>query len=95
MIWLPNVGFGTLPPTMETYLREGLSEATGSDKGRAILFYCLERCWMSWNAAKRALALGYRKVLWYPASTDGWRRTLRERQSGKRALSYRSGGHVP
>jgi PQQ-dependent catabolism-associated CXXCW motif protein len=56
LIWLPNVGFGTLPPTMETYFREGLSEATGSDKGRAILFYCRERCWMSWNAAKRAIA---------------------------------------
>jgi rhodanese-related sulfurtransferase len=29
---------------------------------------------MSWNAAKRALALGYRKVLWYPEGTDGWSR---------------------
>ena len=29
---------------------------------------------MSWNAAKRALALGYRRVLWYPEGTDGWAR---------------------
>jgi hypothetical protein len=27
---------------------------------------------MSWNAAKRALALGYRSVHWYPDGTDGW-----------------------
>ena len=27
---------------------------------------------MSWNAAKRALALGYTHVAWYPEGTDGW-----------------------
>jgi len=26
---------------------------------------------MSWNAAKRAIALGY-TVAWYPDGTDGW-----------------------
>ena len=28
---------------------------------------------MSWNAAKRALALGYKNVGWYPEGTDGWK----------------------
>jgi PQQ-dependent catabolism-associated CXXCW motif protein len=37
-----------------------------------IVFYCLASCWMSWNAAKRALAIGYRRVAWYPDGTDGW-----------------------
>jgi PQQ-dependent catabolism-associated CXXCW motif protein len=73
-IWLPNVGLGALPPALEIRFSEALSKATGGDKARAILFYCLERCWMSWNAAKRALALGYLKVLWYPEGTDGWSR---------------------
>jgi rhodanese-related sulfurtransferase len=27
---------------------------------------------MSWNAAKRALTLGYSDVIWYPDGTDGW-----------------------
>jgi rhodanese-related sulfurtransferase len=27
---------------------------------------------MSWNAAKRARALGYSNVVWYPEGTDGW-----------------------
>jgi rhodanese-related sulfurtransferase len=27
---------------------------------------------MSWNAAKRILALGYANVAWYPEGTDGW-----------------------
>ena len=28
---------------------------------------------MTWNAGKRALALGYRQVLWFADGTDGWR----------------------
>jgi rhodanese-related sulfurtransferase len=27
---------------------------------------------MSWNAAKRILAMGYTNVAWYPEGTDGW-----------------------
>jgi rhodanese-related sulfurtransferase len=27
---------------------------------------------MSWNAAKRALALGYTHVMWFSEGTDGW-----------------------
>ncbi len=38
-----------------------------------VLFFCLAECWMSWNAAKRALEYGYSNVFWYPEGTDGWR----------------------
>ena len=41
------------------------------DRAKLLLFYCLRDCWMSWNAAKRAIALGY-TVAWYPDGTDGW-----------------------
>jgi rhodanese-related sulfurtransferase len=27
---------------------------------------------MSWNAAKRAMSLGYSDVAWYPEGADGW-----------------------
>jgi rhodanese-related sulfurtransferase len=27
---------------------------------------------MSWNAAKRLVAMGYANVAWYPEGTDGW-----------------------
>ena len=46
--------------------------ASGSDPNRMLVFYCLANCWMSWNAAKRALAMGYTHVAWYPDGTDGW-----------------------
>jgi len=71
-IWLPDTGYGELAPVMETYFETGLRKATGGDMGKPLVFYCLRDCWMSWNAAKRALALGYRDVSWYPDGTDGW-----------------------
>ncbi len=41
-------------------------------RARPLVFYCLKDCWMSWNAAKRALELGYKNVDWYPEGSDGW-----------------------
>ena len=71
-IWLPDTGYGALAPVMQQYFERGLRQATGGDRDRAIVFYCLANCWMSWNAAKRAMALGYTHVAWYPDGTDGW-----------------------
>jgi PQQ-dependent catabolism-associated CXXCW motif protein len=70
--WLANTGFGELSPETAAAFAAGLAGATGDDRGRALVFFCLRACWMSWNAAKRALALGYRAVNWYPDGTDGW-----------------------
>jgi PQQ-dependent catabolism-associated CXXCW motif protein len=71
-VWLPDTGYGDLAAVMETYFANGLAHATGGDRAKPIVFYCLKDCWMSWNAAKRALALGYVDVVWYPDGTDGW-----------------------
>ena len=71
-IWLPDTGYGALAPVIEEYFRRGLEQAAGGDRAKVLLFYCLENCWMSWNAAKRAMTLGYSDVVWYPAGTDGW-----------------------
>ena len=71
-IWLPDTGYGALAPLMETYFSAGLTKATSGDHGKALVIYCLRDCWMSWNAAKRAVAMGYSNVIWYPDGTDGW-----------------------
>jgi PQQ-dependent catabolism-associated CXXCW motif protein len=71
-IWLPDTGYGELAPSMAEYFSRGLEKATSGDRGRMLVLYCLADCWMSWNAAKRALALGYSNVVWYPEGTDGW-----------------------
>jgi PQQ-dependent catabolism-associated CXXCW motif protein len=70
-LWLPDTGYGELAPVMLDYFRRGLDKALGG-RQRPLVFYCLADCWMSWNAAKRALSLGYTNVAWYPGGSDGW-----------------------
>lgn len=71
-VWLPEVGRGALSPEVERYFRDNLERLTAGDRARPIVIYCLAECWMSWNAAKRAVELGYSRVYWYRDGTDGW-----------------------
>ncbi len=71
-MWLPNVGYGGIAGTTDRYFRAGLDAATGGNTAHPLLFFCLQECWMSWNAAKRALEYGYDTVYWMPDGTDGW-----------------------
>jgi PQQ-dependent catabolism-associated CXXCW motif protein len=71
-VWLPDTGYGILPPATEDYLRQGLARVSGGNRQALLVIYCLSDCWMSWNAAKRALTYGYTDVAWYPEGTDGW-----------------------
>ncbi|MCK1358858.1 PQQ-dependent catabolism-associated CXXCW motif protein [Bradyrhizobium sp. 199] len=73
-IWLPDTGYGSLPLAMEDYFQRGLARASRGDKAALVVIYCLADCWMSWNAAKRALDYGYSNIAWYPDGTDGWER---------------------
>lgn len=72
-VWLPNTGFGVLPVEEERYLRDNLRRLTAGSKTRALVFYCERDCWMSWNAARRAVAWDYGAVYWYPGGTDDWK----------------------
>jgi PQQ-dependent catabolism-associated CXXCW motif protein len=71
-VWLVDTGYGKLAPVMEAYLMDGLAEATAGDRQAPVVIYCQRDCWMSWNAAKRAVAAGYTAVYWYPDGTEGW-----------------------
>lgn len=73
-MWLPDTGYGVLAAATEDYLKRGLARASDGDLSRLLVFYCLEDCWMSWNAARRALTYGYRNVAWYADGIDGWSR---------------------
>ncbi|MFY9833587.1 MAG: PQQ-dependent catabolism-associated CXXCW motif protein [Methylocystis sp.] len=81
--WLPGTGLGELTPAFSRYFEQGLARATMKDKSKPLVFYCRANCWASWNAAKRALTLGYTEVSWYPGGADGWENAghpLEERQ---------------
>lgn len=71
-VWLPNVGYGALSAGIDAYFRRGLGTLTEGRHDAALAFYCQTDCWMSWNAAKRALEYGYTNILWYPGGSDGW-----------------------
>jgi PQQ-dependent catabolism-associated CXXCW motif protein len=71
-VWLADTGYGELSAATESYLRAGLEQIAGGERTRLLVIYCLRDCWMSWNAAKRAVSWGYTGVAWYPDGTDGW-----------------------
>lgn len=71
-LWLPDIGRGALSPELEGYFRDHLEAATKGHRDAPVVFYCLADCWMSWNAAKRAITWGYARVYWYRDGTDGW-----------------------
>lgn len=72
-LWLVNTGYGELAPETESYFSTRLNAAVSARPDRPLVFFCLRDCWMSWNGAKRALAMRYKSVHWYPDGTDGWR----------------------
>jgi PQQ-dependent catabolism-associated CXXCW motif protein len=71
-IWLANTGFGGLSAEMDGYFRRALESVSLGQKDRKLVFYCEARCWMSWNAAKRALEYGYTSVYWMPGGMQDW-----------------------
>lgn len=71
-VWLPNVGYGALSPQYDAYFRQNLEKLSKGNKAKPLVFFCLRNCWMSWNAAKRALSYGYSNVSWFRDGTDGW-----------------------
>jgi PQQ-dependent catabolism-associated CXXCW motif protein len=71
-VWLPDVGYGALSPEMAEWFRTHLAKLAAGDPARPMVIYCRADCWMSWNAAKRAVGLGYAGIVWYPDGTDGW-----------------------
>lgn len=71
-VWLPDVGNGDASLTVQAWFRARLKALTGHDPGKPLIFFCHPSCWASWNAAKRAIQLGYGRVHWFPDGVEGW-----------------------
>ncbi|MDQ2802082.1 MAG: rhodanese-like domain-containing protein [Pseudomonadota bacterium] len=72
-IWIPGAGGGALAPAEDAFLRQRLAALTGNDRDHVLVVYCRQDCYLSWNAAKRAISYGYRHVYWYNGGIDAWR----------------------
>ncbi len=50
-----------------------LAQVTQGNKARPMVFYCQgPQCWMSYNAALRAIHMGYSQVYWYRGGIEAW-----------------------
>lgn len=72
-LWIPGAGLGEIPPAVDDFFRRQLVAATDNDATRQVIIYCHRTCWLSWNAAKRAIDYGYRNVYWYRDGIEGWK----------------------
>jgi PQQ-dependent catabolism-associated CXXCW motif protein len=72
-LWVPGAGLGEIPPAVDDFFRKQLAAATNDDASRRVILYCHQTCWLSWNAAKRAIGYGYRNVYWYRDGIEGWK----------------------
>jgi len=72
--WLFGAGRGNgFSDAIQERLRRKLEALTQGNKNAMIVTYCLDsHCWLSYNAALRAVKLGYRNVHWYRGGRDAW-----------------------
>jgi PQQ-dependent catabolism-associated CXXCW motif protein len=73
-IYVPGAGnFGRFDDQLQRRLFRLLSDLTNRDMNRPIIFFCEgPKCWESYNAALRAVNLGFRNVLWYRGGLASW-----------------------
>jgi PQQ-dependent catabolism-associated CXXCW motif protein len=71
--WIPGAGLGAIAPAVDKIFRERLALGTHNDRTHPLVLYCHESCWLSWNAAKRAISYGYTSVYWFADGMEGWR----------------------
>jgi PQQ-dependent catabolism-associated CXXCW motif protein len=71
-LWLANTGNGQLDAGWQAYFSDNLRRLTDGDPSCPLVFYCRSDCWLSWNAIKRAHALGYTRLYWYRDGIDAW-----------------------
>lgn len=73
-IWLPGAGRGqSFTDTVQARFAQTLEALTKDDRKRPLVFFCQgPECWLSYNAALRAVALGYEAVFWYRGGIEAW-----------------------
>lgn len=73
-LMMPGAGSGgSFDDANQQKLWTALSQATQMNPNRPIAFLCAgSRCWESYNAALRAVQMGFKVVLWYRGGLAAW-----------------------
>jgi PQQ-dependent catabolism-associated CXXCW motif protein len=69
-----NFGAGRFDDRLQKTLSSLLAKLTNTNLDQQIVFFCEgAQCWESYNAALRALNMGYHNVLWYRGGLASWK----------------------
>lgn len=80
---VPAAAPGSFNDQTQQQFGQYLSQTTGGNKATPLVLYCQStQCWMSYNAALRAVNLGYTRVLWYRGGLEAWQAAGLPVQSG-------------
>lgn len=64
---------GSFDDQVQVEFGKFLRQSSAGDQSRPMVFYCQgTHCWMSYNAALRAIHMGYRQVFWYRGGIEAW-----------------------
>ena len=69
-----NYGRGRFNDNLQRNLASALARVTNKDPDVTLVFFCQgAQCWESYNAGLRAIAMGYRNVMWYRGGLASWK----------------------
>ena len=72
--WMMGAGAGDMSRDEQARFAKAIAAFAGGDKARPMVFFCVDsECWLSYNAALRAIGLGYTNVMWYRGGIASWR----------------------
>jgi PQQ-dependent catabolism-associated CXXCW motif protein len=72
--WMLGAGAGDMSKEEEARFAKAIAAFAGGDRNRPMVFFCVDsECWLSYNAALRAIHLGYTNVMWYRGGIASWR----------------------
>ncbi len=64
---------GSFDDQVQREFGQYLRQASGGDTSRMLVIYCAgPQCWGSYNAALRAIHMGFRNVYWYRGGLEAW-----------------------
>lgn len=73
--WMRGAGAGDMSVEEAQRFNDAIAAFAGGDRDRPLVFFCVDsECWLSYNAALRAIAAGYTNVMWYRGGVAAWRR---------------------
>jgi len=84
---------GSFDDATQARLAELLRQTTGNRRDTVLVFYCAgPQCWMSYNAALRAVRLGYSNVAWYRGGLEAWQHAGLSFATAPQAMDRSGGG---